>query len=528
MSARRRHDRPLRAARVPGVSRCRSVAALLIGAVSIAASGCSSGSAGATTSAATDAAAAEGDAENVRLVGYNDMQGRYALQVTTKSDPANGNWVYVGNVANPGLSEGLFNPITKQHEWNGTSILEISDPAHPNMSGTSRMRSTPHRVRCRCDVGPDKHDYLVRSVEAGDRLTFQVFDITSRDSDLSKIALVSEIAGTPSNSCGTGCGGRFIDAPTPREGAKYPEPRAHKGWWSQKSGLFYTSANEPGFRSTLLQIWDLNDPAHPKFVGRAWLPGQKLGESGFQDQYAHHPIVDEANHRLYAGFRDGSGQLGAWDISDPAKPRLVWSYDTSPPGRGPHTVSPIVYDAVPNFTGDALPRRYALVTDELGNECASGVKSRTTMFDITFERNPMPVATFQVPIGHFCDPGRGNFGPHQHAETVNGALNPFTDKLAWIAYVNAGVRVVDISDPYHLTEVGHFIPKTNVPDARRPIELTDVDIDHRGFVYASDRSGPSCIAADGRAVTVAGGTSCVGTGLFVLEYTGARAGATTN
>ena len=133
MSARRRHYCPLRAARVPGVSRCRLVAALLIGAVSIAAIGCSSGSAGATTSAATDAAAAEGDAENVRLVGYNDMQGRYALQVTTKSDPANGNWVYVGNVANPGPSEGLFNPITKQHEWNGTSILEISDPAHPKI-----------------------------------------------------------------------------------------------------------------------------------------------------------------------------------------------------------------------------------------------------------------------------------------------------------------------------------------------------------------------------------------------------------
>jgi hypothetical protein len=281
MSARHRDDRRRRAARSPGASRCRSVAALLIGAVSIAASACSSGSAGATTAAAADPAAAAGDAENVRLVGYNDMQGRYALQVTTKSDPANGNWVYVGNVANPGLSEGLFNPITNQHEWNGTSILEISDPAHPRYVWhiPNQVNDASRSVSVVYDIGPDKHDYLVRSVEARDRLTFQVFDITSRDSDLSKIALMSEISGT---------------------------------------------------------------------------------------------------------------------------------------------------------------------------------------------------------------------------------------------------------DPYHLTEVGHFIPKTNVPDARRPIELTDVDIDHRGFVYASDRSGPSCMAADGSAVTVAGGTSCVGTGLFVLHYTGARAGATTN
>jgi len=517
--------------RSPGWPRRSSaaIAPLLVGLISVCSSGCSSNSAGEPAVAAA-ATTTTDDAENIRLVGYNDMQGRYALQVTTRSDPANGNWVYVGNVANAGLTEGLFNPITKQHEWNGTSILEISDPAHPkyvwhipnDVSAASRSVSVVY------DLGAEKHDYLVRSVEARDRLKFQVFDITSRDSDPSKIALVSEIAGTPPNSCGAGCGGRFIDAPKPPAGANYPEPRAHKGWWSQKSGLFYTSANEPGFRSTLLQIWDLNDPAHPKFVGRAWLPGQKLGEAGFQDQYAHHPIVDEPNHRLYAGFRDGSGQLGAWDIADPARPRLVWSYDTAPPGRGPHTVSPIVYTTVPNFTGDALPRRYALVTDELGDECTSGVKSRTTMFDITFESNPMPVSTFQVPIGHFCDPGRGNFGPHQHAETVNGELNPFTDKLAWIAYVNAGVRLVDLSDPYHLTEIGHFIPKTNVPNARRPIELTDVDIDHRGLVYATDRSGPSCMAPDGSAVAVPGGAPCLGTGLFVLQHETARSASTTN
>ena len=33
------------------------------------------------------------DAQNVRLVGYNDLQGRESLVVTTLSDPANG--VYV-------------------------------------------------------------------------------------------------------------------------------------------------------------------------------------------------------------------------------------------------------------------------------------------------------------------------------------------------------------------------------------------------------------------------------------------------
>ena len=44
-------------------------------------------------------------------------------------------------------------------------------------------------------------------------------------------------------------------------------------------------------------------------------------------------------------------------------------------------------------------------------------------------------------------------------------------------------------------------------------QLADVDLDHRGLVYASDRSGESCAGQ---------GSSCVGTGLFVFEYTGSN------
>ena len=234
------------------------------------------------------------------------MQGRYALQVTTKSDPANGNWVYVGNVANPGLSEGLFNPITKQHEWNGTS------------TAASRSVSVVY------DVGPDKHDYLVRSVEAGDRLTFQVFDITSRDSDLSKIALVSEIAvrrplrnrmRRSIHRRAQTSRGRKVSRAARAQGLVVPEVGAvlhqrQRAWiplhaaadlGSQRSGTSEVRRHARGCRD------------------RSW------ASQGSRISTAHHPIVDEANHRLYAGFRDGSGQLGAWDISDPAKPRLVWS-----------------------------------------------------------------------------------------------------------------------------------------------------------------------------------------------------------
>ena len=167
-------------------------------------------------------------------------------------------------------------------------------------------------------------DYLIRNSEFGDVFKFQIFDITSRGTDPKQISLVSEITATPEDSCGRGCGGTLIG-------------RAHKGWWSQETGYFYSAAGEPGFRTTIAQIWDLKNPKQPKFVGRMWIPGQKDGEPGDEGQYAHHPNVDEQNQRIYIGYRE-AGWTAAFDISNPAQPKLVWSLDLNPPHRGPHTV----------------------------------------------------------------------------------------------------------------------------------------------------------------------------------------------
>jgi hypothetical protein len=126
------------------------------------------------------------------------------------------------------------------------------------------------------------------------------------------------------------------------------------------------------------------------------------------------------------------------------------------------------------------------------------------MVDITNESTPMVVSTWQVPVGDYCTKG-GRFGPHQSAETVNGKINRFENKIAWLAYFNAGVRVVDLSNPFALRELGHYVPKPTPrshPMARNQptmIQINDVDIDHRGLAYASDRAGA---------------------GLFILEYTG--------
>ena len=161
-------------------------------------------------------------------------------------------------------------PITGKMEFNGTSILEISDPANPRLvwhipNETNRnSRSVSVVYDYKFDsVRPRLPDSQLRGAHAGrNRHGSQVPDLRHHVEGHRplKISLVSEITGTPPNSCGPGCGGKFM-------------LRAHKGWWSEETGYFYAASGEPGFRNVIIQIFDLKNPKQPKLVGRAWLPG---------------------------------------------------------------------------------------------------------------------------------------------------------------------------------------------------------------------------------------------------------------
>jgi hypothetical protein len=134
------------------------------------------------------------------------------------------------------------------------------------------------------------------------------------------------------------------------------------------------------------------------------------------------------------------------------------------------------------------------------------------MLDVTARENPMTVDTFRVPDGDYAARG-GRFGPHQFAETQNGALySPRTNRnLLHCAWFSAGLRILDISDPFDMKEVGHFVPDVTEKTVTRPgslsapieqkvIQTNDVDLDDRGLAYTTDRAG---------------------TGLHVIEYVAA-------
>ena len=129
--------------------------------------------------------------------------------------------------------------------------------------------------------------------------------------------------------------------------------------------------------------------------------------------------------------------------------------------------------------------------------------------DVTIETRPMVVSNYTVDeaSGHFCERG-GRFGAHSSNESTAPV---FYKKLAFITFFNAGLRALDVRDPYQPKEVGFFIPaitektdprciKVNGQDrCRTAIQSNNVETDERGFIYVVDRAN---------------------TGLHILELTG--------
>jgi len=412
-------------------------------------------------------------AHNTRLVGFHELQGRESLQVALQGD-----WCYVGHL--PGY---LPNPLTGRDEHSGTSILDVSDPAEPKL--LVHIAAEPE-ANCRAvqviDNPRDGRRYLARNHETPTRCSFQVFDISNR----AKPEMVADVGETPAG----------------------PLSIAHKGWWDAETGLYFGSANEPGFRQGAHTIiWDLSQPSKPRYVGNHWLPGQLLSEPFPQQRgpNLHHPVVDMANKRVYLSYARG-GNVAVLDIRDIAKPELVLDYSIEPQFKGPHTSMPFFGVKTPNFTpGFGDVRDYIIVCNEASDADYRGqeVRCMVYMLDVTEWRKPMMVDIFRVPDADFLTHG-GRFGPHQFNETQDNKLYRPQDNrnLLYVAYFAGGLRVLDISDPYAMKEVGFFLPKTTgTTIARRKtvIQTNDVDLDYRGLAYISDRAG---------------------TGLHVVEYLG--------
>ncbi len=457
---------------------------------------------------ATDAAA---EALNMRLAGLHELDGRSAYQPVVHRY-GDRYILFVGHHAGEAVSQ-----VSGLTETNGLSIVDVTDVSAPELLGHVPatgldVSGTQHVQICDGSELPGGEDGRVYIVRTNGRVGFELLDVTdpAEASVLGTIAVTGESARAESDR-GT------------RE--------THKIQWDCATGIGYFNGTAEGWRVTrVLQAFDLSDPRSPQHIRDFGLTGWEPGGAGpmpAPDISGLHQafVVDD---RMYLGY--GSGNDGTLQILDRDRflrgdPQAAEPLAPTPdslrypevarldlPGYwGAHTAKPILGHQVPGYTGAGAVRDFLIVPSEAGPESMGcGEVPHVVFFvDITQVDKPIPVSTFQVPAepGGFCERG-GRFGPH----SVHDAFDPaFDHTLAVFSWFNAGVRVVDIRDPFQPVEVAWYVPETNanttpscgtIDGEERcltAIQTNNVNIDDRGYIYAVDRAG---------------------TGLHILELTG--------
>jgi hypothetical protein len=442
-------------------------------------------------SAASGAALAQQnpEASNMALVGYNDLQGRSAYQPVIHQQ--SGSWIaYIGHHGGIPGKEKPVNPLTGQPEFNGTSLVDVTDPAHPkylaHIPGEAGNYEAGGAQMVRvCDgkslpKGDPNAVYLLRP------LGNQAHEIWNT-ADPSHPKLVTRVV----------------------EGLK----GTHKSWWECETGIVYLVSGEPGWRVTrMTQVYDLSDPAHPVKIRDFGLVGQEPGASGAVPTALHGMIALPQANRIYFGY--GTNAEGILQIVDrdkllngPKEPtednlrypevgRFLMS-----PFNGAHTTFPVLDMRIAEFAKDKIGRvrNFVVITDEqIKNECDEA-RQMVWFVDVTVENRPVSVASWGVPeaSGNFCSRG-GRFGTHSSNENMTPI---YYKRVMFFSHFNAGVRAVDIRDPYHPREIAYYIPAVTANGDKRcvtpeqgqehcasVIQTNNVEVDDRGYIYIVDRA----------------------------------------
>jgi len=440
------------------------------------------------------------EAMNMRLVGYDDLQGRSAYQPTIHHQ-GNRYIAYIGHHGGTPEIPKPVNRLTGQAEFNGTSIVDVTDPAHPrylaHIPGTPGNYEDGGAQMTRvCDgralpKGDPNNTYLLRVFGGKGH---QIYDVT----DPAKPALIWQREGELNDT--------------------------HKSWWECDTGIAYLVSGVPGWRvNRMTEVYDMSDPSHPVKIRDFGLPGQQPGATGPVPEQLHGMIsLGREGNRIYFGY--GTNKNGVMQIVDrdkllhgprePTAENLLYPEVgrlTMTPFNGAHTTFPMPKMPIAEFAKDSLgtERDIVMIVDEQIRNACQEPRQMAWFVDVTIEAHPMIISNFQVSeaSGDFCSRG-GRFGTHASNESMAPI---FYKKVVFLSYFNAGVRAVDIRDPYHPKQIGYFIPSiTETTDKRCTtingqdnckvaIQTNNVETDDRGYVYMVDRAN---------------------TGMHILELTG--------
>ena len=220
------------------------------------------------------------------------------------------------------------------------------------------------------------------------------------------------------------------------------------------------------------QVWDMEDPADPKFVSQITVPGQRVGDPESEAAYranpragnrtswmgSRYPIV--TSKPVEAGGKIGFGGMGglgfySFDLSDPANPKTLGHLSVPPSYAGTEfdNVDVSQYDR----TGFVFSNGYPM------NESCYEPFKPIYSIDVRDPAHPKVAATFPRPtpppeasFTDFCQ-RRGSFGPKRSG----GLTQPQRGRqgLAIYAFYNAGIQIFDVKDPAKPAIAGYFVPR---------------------------------------------------------------------
>ncbi|MGB8324714.1 MAG: hypothetical protein WCE52_17280 [Candidatus Acidiferrum sp.] len=422
------------------------------------------------------------------LLGANDLQGRSAYQPSIHKQGER----YIAYIGHHGGA--ALNSLTGQQENNGTSIVDVTDPAHtkylahiPGEVGTpGKPEAGGAQMTRLCDGSVLPHAvphkvYLLRTFGGA---AHEIWDVTDPAKPTRLTVVISGLKDT------------------------------HKSWWECDTGIAYLVSGDPQWRTRrMTKIFDLSNPEKPVFVRDFGLAGQQPGSTGPVPSDVHGPIsTGPKRNRVY--FAYGPGSSGIVQIVDREKlltgpkesteqnllyPQIARS--NFPADAGAHTAFPLIGMNIAEFAKmkNGKVRDFLVVPGEsLANECKEA-RQMVHILDITNEAAPIGVATWTVPeaSGNFCSRG-GRFGAHSSNESFAPV---FYKRVMFFSHFNAGVRAVDIRDPVHPREIGYYIPAVTDKTEKRctgtaanehcetVIQTNNVEVDDRGYIYIVDRAG---------------------------------------